>query len=879
MSISSGMMRFRTRLAAVWTSLMLVGCGGSGGAGVAAIVGVVAVAILLSVSAPVTVPLVVFPGGPALKPAAFLLMSGETNAVAVTPDGKKLYVADNLHNIVSVIDTKTHQVITVLDVPAGPRFLVASPDGKKVLVSSFGTPDLAGNTVAIIDTNSDSVVANLTVEANPFAMAITPNSDKAINPDLNKAFVANSKGDSVSVIDLGSNSVSNTIDLAVGTVSQGPNAVVISADGAQVFVANRDSNEIVIINAETELVMARVDVGAKPTGLALLPDDSHLYVSNRDDGTVSVLNTSTGAVVDTLPVNAGPMALVASPEGDRVYIAHGYSGAENDLCGLEGNPVGNNISVIDVANNTVLPGVVTVGDAPLGVVITGDNEKLYSVSACNDTTTGKGSVSSLKTDTITDNASVIADSIETVARGTSMVLSADSLQLYITHPHAVSVLDVASNTIPSSPISVRGAGPTKLALTSNGTKLYAINTGSDSVSVIDVDPTGNDGQFLSSLPVGSRPSDIEITTRQQVNNQVIVSNAGFSRTPDTRISVIDVTGVGIVDDVVDMIELTDTSGNFATTGRGPVDVAISSDNTKAFVANFGDFYPNSREPGNFLSQVDLQSFEVINFDGYGEWLLSVTIDPGATLINGDVSVNAPGDDVIYVSDFLNDEVSKGSFSNPATTFQEGIVRPVSVALSNSRAMVASYDTSHENGVDLTNIFEIDLDGTQSKIEVAGANPGKIAVSPDESTAFVLHGGDRSFLCGDADDEFCKVGNTVSAIGLPISSAVPPATASLTVGQRPTDIAFTPNLQGVPKRAYVTNYYDGTVSVIEPWGLSANILPAVVSTLSVGKGPSGVVVNEQGTRVYVANSISNSISVISIEPGLPSTVIGTINVDP
>ena len=610
--------------------------------------------------------------------------------------------------------------------------------------------------------------------------------------------------------------------------------------------------------------------------------DIKLYVSNRDGSSVSVLDVTSGVVEATLLVNPGPMAMVANPDGDHVYVAHGFSGNEDDLCGLEGSTAQNSISVIDVASGTVLPGSISVGDAPLAVAIveTDVETKLYSVSACSDSS-GKGSVSSLDTATISDNANLTADSIQTVARGTGMVLSPNQTELYITHPHAVSILDVENDTLLGSPISVRGAGPTRLALTADGTKLYGIQPGSDSVAVIDVDPASDNGQFLSALTVGSRPSALAITNKG-VNDQVIVSNAGFSRTPDTRISVIDVTATGSVDDVVDHIELTDQSVNPITTGRGPIDVAISSDNSLAFVANFGDFFRNDREPGFFLSRVDLATFQVTNFDNYGEWIAAVDVDPQATLdgVTNDVNPANTGDDVIYTTAFLDDEINRGKLSDPTVAFSliSNIERPIGMALANSRAIVANYRTDNIAGNDVTRVVEIDLDGSSDSIQVEGVNPIKIAVSPDENTAFVLHGGDRSFFCGPADDEFCEIGNTISAIELPFGNVVSPTTASLSVGQRPTDIAFTPDLAGVPKRAYVSNYFDGTVSVIEPWTLNGSN-PAVVATLNVGKGPSGIVVNEQGTRAYVANSISNSISVIGIDNTSSGAVVGTIDLNP
>lgn len=51
-------------------------------------------------------------------------------------------------------------------------------------------------------------------------------------------------------------------------------------------------------------------------------------------------------------------------------------------------------------------------------------------------------------------------------------------------------------------------------------------------------------------------------------------------------------------------------------------------------------------------------------------------------------------------------------------------------------------------------------------------------------------------------------------------------------------------------AYITNGGSNTVSVID------TATNAVVATVTVGAGPSGVAVNPAGTRVYVANQSSN-----------------------
>lgn len=70
------------------------------------------------------------------------------------------------------------------------------------------------------------------------------------------------------------------------------------------------------------------------------------------------------------------------------------------------------------------------------------------------------------------------------------------------------------------------------------------------------------------------------------------------------------------------------------------------------------------------------------------------------------------------------------------------------------------------------------------------------------------------------------------------------------------------------RAYVTNFGNGTVSVID------TATQTVVDTIPVGGGPSGIVVNSAGTLAYVANQTSDSVSVIDLSS---DTVSATINI--
>jgi YVTN family beta-propeller protein len=68
-------------------------------------------------------------------------------------------------------------------------------------------------------------------------------------------------------------------------------------------------------------------------------------------------------------------------------------------------------------------------------------------------------------------------------------------------------------------------------------------------------------------------------------------------------------------------------------------------------------------------------------------------------------------------------------------------------------------------------------------------------------------------------------------------------ATLPVGNCPYDISVNP----IRPRAYVANYISDNVSVVNTLDNS------VITTLKAGKGPYGIAVNPKGTRIYVANA--------------------------
>ena len=84
--------------------------------------------------------------------------------LAVTPNGKSVYVANTGDNTVSVIDTALNLAMATVPVGHYPQGVAVTRDGSRVYVAN--TND---NTMSVIDTATNLVVATVPVGHGPLA--------------------------------------------------------------------------------------------------------------------------------------------------------------------------------------------------------------------------------------------------------------------------------------------------------------------------------------------------------------------------------------------------------------------------------------------------------------------------------------------------------------------------------------------------------------------------------------------------------------------------------------------------------------------------------------------------------------------------------------
>ena len=99
----------------------------------------------------------------------------------------------------------------------------------------------------------------------------------------------------------------------------------------------------------------------------------------------------------------------------------------------------------------------------------------------------------------------------------------------------------------------------------------------------------------------------------------------------------------------------------------------------------------------------------------------------------------------------------------------------------------------------------------------------------------------------------------------INTATNTITGTVPVGAGPFGVAVSSD----GSRIYVANTNDDTVSVID------GATNSIVTTVSVGAGPYGVAVSPDETRVYVANASNTTVSVID---GATNSIVTTVSVE-
>jgi len=351
----------------------------------------------------------------------------------------------------------------------------------------YGTIACSLISTALYTAAPNTVVATINVGVTPAGIAVTPNNQFAYVANNNNYSITGQ--DSVSVLNLANNTLATTI---FDPSFDEPYTVTINAAGTKAYVTNSNGTTITIINLVTNTVLQTIPGFNGPSGMVITPDGNFAYVNNYGaDGasgtgdTVSVVNLNTNAIVNTLTVGLAPASLAITPDGAFVYVINYQNG----------NPGTGTISIIQTSNNTVTVDAINGFSGPFAIAITPNGQYAYVTNFGSNNFAPFGTTVSV----VSLATNQIVATINLDIQPSGIAITPDGRLAYATNYNTlyagpgftnltagqgtVNIIDIATNTaIP--PIIAVDQSPDAVAISPNGEFAYVTNYTSNTVNVI-----------------------------------------------------------------------------------------------------------------------------------------------------------------------------------------------------------------------------------------------------------------------------------------------------------------------------------------------------------------------------------------------------------
>ncbi|MET8412326.1 hypothetical protein ABZV34_30195 [Streptomyces sp. NPDC005195] len=461
--------------------------------------------------------------------------------VAVSPDGRRLYVARSAQSI-TVVDSADMSVIREFAAEGVDR-LIMSPDGEHLYASSIG-----GQSVLVFPTRFRPVATAGKSEG------------VAMSPDGRHLFATLGEGNAVSVI--------STPEKRI-PVGLRPTAVVAPGDGREVYIADTVGGKVVVIDSSTDEVVNTIAF-EDPFDLAADPSGAHAYVVGPDR--MSVIDTQSRAIVDHISVGPSGSSRVLATDGNRVCVTDPQTGT---FTGYSTQTL--------LADVTFTPGQDVAEFFMSHIALAGSGHQVF--------VTGGDTVVAVDMD------GGPSEGFFTVEGARDMAVSPAG-PVFVTRPgmDAVTVIDPEFPALDGEPITVPG-GPGPAVVSRDGRSLFVAGVVDGHVSEVDIatrttnkrvpacsDPDSlaevADGRLYVASPVTGTVSVVQV---REMTIGVGGRPTGIAMSPHTSRAYVANSSSGTVS-VIDLVTRAVVGAPFAVGGE-PAGVAVAPGGGLLYVAD------------------------------------------------------------------------------------------------------------------------------------------------------------------------------------------------------------------------------------------------------------------------------------------------------
>ena len=190
-----------------------------------------------------------------------------------------------------------------------PHEVSVSPDGRRAVVSNYGTREQPGSTLSLVDLEQPRELGRIEL-----APHTRPHGVAWFAPDRIAVTTEGSKH--LLVVDPDS----GRIVTAIETGQDASHMVAVSTDGDRAYVTNIGSGTTTAIDLGAGRKLADIATGAGSEALALTPDGRALWVAARADGHLAIVDTTSLEMTTRLPLPGIPIRIALTPDGRTAFV-------------------------------------------------------------------------------------------------------------------------------------------------------------------------------------------------------------------------------------------------------------------------------------------------------------------------------------------------------------------------------------------------------------------------------------------------------------------------------------------------------------------------------------------------------------------------------
>ncbi len=234
-------------------------------------------------------------------------LSGRPNNVAVTNDGKKIYVGiAQAPGALDVIDTVALTNVRSVAVEGSIHNVYVTPDGKFAVAGSIPT-----STISIVDTATDTLVRKIKMSSGIRPMTF----DRNLDGSTKNIYVQLSNFHGLAVVDFATGKETRRIEHPPipgehahtdGLQGAPAHGLGVSPDGKTLWSTSKVYSHAYVFALPDLKPLGTVFVGQHPEWVTFTPDSKLIYIGAAGDNMTFVVNVQTLKEVARIPVGQVP---------------------------------------------------------------------------------------------------------------------------------------------------------------------------------------------------------------------------------------------------------------------------------------------------------------------------------------------------------------------------------------------------------------------------------------------------------------------------------------------------------------------------------------------------------------------------------------------